>query len=339
MAGPLFINVYDFPDTWKGNLQICFLGAIYVFIVFKGCNFLSDGSELLEQTKWKSLIGPTIIPILGQVPDAAIVLFSGVGSDAQKEMSVGIGALAGSTVMLLTVPLVRAVFGGRIDLSEGKSLLDKDPDEPGTLSATGLWNIFTTGVVFNAKMIRRCGMWMAITLLPYLIIEVPALWFYSADDTVLTEQQSPYAFWAGLFGLSFFVAYLASQNSVENEQIDAETSIESIERIESIEKRGANIRLKLRHEFDQIKSRTNTQGAGDGYGSVAVPLEPSPSSTALAKIKETIKPFFEEYCSPRTGKYKGLHLLNETELRAAFQDLGIRNEAGKLDEMIEKNRS
>ena len=33
------------------------------------------------------------------------MFFSGLGPDAQSQLSVGVGALAGSTIMLLTVPL------------------------------------------------------------------------------------------------------------------------------------------------------------------------------------------------------------------------------------------
>ena len=40
----------------------------------------------------------------------AIVLFSGLGDNAQEELDVGIGALAGSTIMLLTIPYVSRIF-------------------------------------------------------------------------------------------------------------------------------------------------------------------------------------------------------------------------------------
>ena len=44
--------------------------------------------------------------MLTLTPNAgAIMLFSGLGPDAQSQLSVGVGALAGSTIMLLTVPL------------------------------------------------------------------------------------------------------------------------------------------------------------------------------------------------------------------------------------------
>jgi hypothetical protein len=46
-----------------------------------------------------------VLPLLGSVPDGAIILFSGLGDleTAQDTLSVGVGALAGSTIMLLTM--------------------------------------------------------------------------------------------------------------------------------------------------------------------------------------------------------------------------------------------
>ena len=74
---------------------------MYAYILYIGCSLISDGSELLMLTKYSKLVGSTVLPVLGAVPDGAIVLFSGVGPDAQTQLDVGIGALAGSTVMLV----------------------------------------------------------------------------------------------------------------------------------------------------------------------------------------------------------------------------------------------
>jgi len=65
------------------------------------------------------LVGSCLLPVLGAVPDGAIVLFSGMGPDAQAQLSVGVGALAGSTIMLLTVPWFLSVYAGRVDIENG----------------------------------------------------------------------------------------------------------------------------------------------------------------------------------------------------------------------------
>ena len=56
-----------------------------------------------------------ISQVLGAVPDAAIILASGLGEGAQEKLSVGMGTLAGSTVMLLTVAWSASLFVGRSD--------------------------------------------------------------------------------------------------------------------------------------------------------------------------------------------------------------------------------
>ena len=53
---------------------------------------ISDGAELLMLTPYSKLVGSCILPVLGAVPDGAIVLFSGIGSDAQTSLDVGVGA-------------------------------------------------------------------------------------------------------------------------------------------------------------------------------------------------------------------------------------------------------
>ena len=73
--------------------------------VCSASNMISDGSELLLLVPAVAgLVGSVVLPVLGAVPDGAIVLFSGLGDDAQEQLSVGVGALAGSTIMLLTIP-------------------------------------------------------------------------------------------------------------------------------------------------------------------------------------------------------------------------------------------
>ena len=94
------------PTTLEGGFgmfQIIILMAAYGYVLYCSSNLISDGSELLLLVPSLSgLVGSIVLPVLGAVPDGAIVLFSGLGPDAQDQLSVGVGALAGSTIMLLT---------------------------------------------------------------------------------------------------------------------------------------------------------------------------------------------------------------------------------------------
>ena len=99
-----------------------------------------------------------------------IVLFSGLGSNVSGKIDIGVGDLAGSTIMLLTVPWFFANLGGRVDLKangEGnytsKIKLHRKRHRCGGL--------FTTGI-HPLKSVRVGSGMIALTALPYLLIQI-----------------------------------------------------------------------------------------------------------------------------------------------------------------------
>lgn len=68
-------------------------------------NLISDGSELLLLVPaLAGVVGSVVLPVLGAVPDGAIVLFSGMGDDAQNQLTVGVGALGKLKLRLARPP-------------------------------------------------------------------------------------------------------------------------------------------------------------------------------------------------------------------------------------------
>jgi hypothetical protein len=59
--------------TVLGNL---FLVLVYGFLMFKAATYLSAGSELLLEIMGPGLVGGLLLPILGALPDALLVLGS-----------------------------------------------------------------------------------------------------------------------------------------------------------------------------------------------------------------------------------------------------------------------
>jgi hypothetical protein len=122
-----------------------------------------------------------VLPILGAVPDGAMVLFSCLGSNAAEQINVGVGALAGSTIMLITLPWFLSIMAGRVNLRNGqpnykaKNRLDVDalagpnPSVFAKISA----NLFQTGVTAK-PVIQTNGKIMMLTSMVYLIIQIPA---------------------------------------------------------------------------------------------------------------------------------------------------------------------
>jgi len=69
-----------------------------------------------------------LLPVLGAVPDAAMIVVSGAFgtvAEAQVQVAVGVGTLAGSTIMLLTVPWTASLFVAACDFDEFGEAIDK----------------------------------------------------------------------------------------------------------------------------------------------------------------------------------------------------------------------
>mmetsp|Transcript_9492 Transcript_9492/g.11878 ORF Transcript_9492/g.11878 Transcript_9492/m.11878 type:complete len:625 (+) Transcript_9492:49-1923(+) len=180
----VFIDPADVTD-----LQLLELFIAYAYLLYIGCTLISDGAELLMLTPYSKLVGAVILPILGAVPDGAIVLFSGLGPDAQTSLDVGVGALAGSTVMLITIPWCLAIYGGRVNLdNDGIPKYAVARGQQRLTPADNLWNCGVTVGDDGYFKVLKMGMWMLFTALPYLIIEISALIAENSNGGITNQQ-------------------------------------------------------------------------------------------------------------------------------------------------------
>ncbi len=106
----------------------------YALLLGKSNDLIDYGASMLLLVVDPGLICGFVIPLLEAVPGAAMVLFSGIGpaSTVQQNINVGMGSLAGSTVLLLTIPWAASVFSGRVDIA------DNGESTPGDFNAMPL---------------------------------------------------------------------------------------------------------------------------------------------------------------------------------------------------------
>jgi hypothetical protein len=213
-----FIDVSEFPQDGYGLFQLLCVGAVYAYILCVASGWISDGSELLLLIpQVAGIVGSIVLPILGAVPDGALVLFSGLGENAQDTLNVGVGALAGSTIMLLTVPWVLSIIGGRVDLIDGKLNYFARPK----LTTHPDGGLFTTGVDVN-DVVKNRSYLMLLTALPYLIIQVPGLFYTDLSTSEQAQGEHAYALLGFLVCVFFFCYYLYAEynasESVEGNQ-------------------------------------------------------------------------------------------------------------------------
>jgi len=158
------------------------------------------------------LVGSVVLPVLGAVPDGMMVLFSGLGDleEAQAQLDVGVGTLAGSTIMLLTCPWFVAVVCGRVNLKKGlpvyKRPASESPETWEKLSPPGNFNLLETGVGIGDE-VRSNAVIMIVTLIGYLLIQLPTVFHIDFEGPL-------HGIWS-LLGLIFctlaFLVYLWKQ--------------------------------------------------------------------------------------------------------------------------------
>ncbi|GLT76338.1 hypothetical protein SLA2020_480070 [Shorea laevis] len=148
--------------TALGNL---FLIIVYGYLMYLAATYLSNGSELLLQILGPGIIGGLFLPILGALPDALLILVSGLSGtteEAQSQVSVGMGLLAGSTVMLLTAIWGSCVVVGRCDLHDSVAVdgtNTKGFSLTGTGVSTDIWTCYAAWI-------------MAISVIPFIVVQL-----------------------------------------------------------------------------------------------------------------------------------------------------------------------
>ncbi|QCE10024.1 Ca2+:H+ antiporter [Vigna unguiculata] len=151
--------------TVIGNL---FLIIVYGFLMFKAATFLSGGSELLLEILGPGIVGGLFLPILGALPDAMLILVSGLSGSketAQSQVSVGMGLLAGSTVLLLTIIWGTCVIVGKCDIENSIAIDSRDTrgfSLTGSGVSTDIWTSYAARI-------------MVISVLPFLIVQLPQI--------------------------------------------------------------------------------------------------------------------------------------------------------------------
>lgn len=303
-VGPRDLDFFQSPfynPEQANNSQLAVLTVIYGVILFQSSGLIAGGSELLLLIpSVAGLVGSIVLPILGAVPDGVMTLFSGLGDPvkAQSSVGVGVGVLAGSTVMLLTFPWFLAIYAGRVPFKDGQpDYRNKDGDK----------GLFSSGVSVKGEVAKNAK-FMFVTTLVYLVIQIPATMYEVQDGALLDkkEQLSRIREFAqkehiiSLVGmvLSFcgFFMYLYICWNTDPEDKVAERIIAGINRKE------ITLAAAVLLSADEIPTPSGAE-----------PLLTKEAPPLLVKIA---KPFFGKYDTDKNGT------LSKTEFIHLLEDLG-----------------
>uniref|UniRef100_A0A7N2MBC0 Sodium/calcium exchanger membrane region domain-containing protein n=1 Tax=Quercus lobata TaxID=97700 RepID=A0A7N2MBC0_QUELO len=161
-------QTYGFLPCTTSVMGNLFLMVVYGYLMYFAAMSLTEGSEHLMEILGPGIVGGLVLPILGALPDAMLVIVSGIfgtTETAQSQISIGMGMVAGSTVLLLTIIWGSCVIAGKCDLVD--SIAQDAQDTKGfNLTESGIstdiWTSYT-------------AMMMFISVIPLLIVQIPQI--------------------------------------------------------------------------------------------------------------------------------------------------------------------
>lgn len=160
-------DTYGFMPCTASAVGNLFLMAVYGYLLFLSASMMSDGSELLLRVMGPGIIGGLFLPILGALPDSLLILVSGLSGStttAQSQVLIGMGLLAGSTVMLLTALWGACTIVGKCDLSTQNVAIDGQD--------TKRFSLFGSGITTDTATSKAAQI-MLVSLIPFIIVEIP----------------------------------------------------------------------------------------------------------------------------------------------------------------------
>mmetsp|Transcript_36465 Transcript_36465/g.59081 ORF Transcript_36465/g.59081 Transcript_36465/m.59081 type:complete len:848 (+) Transcript_36465:3-2546(+) len=298
-----------FPDAEHFTmLGLCISMGVYGWILLTAADMIGDGAESLLEAmpRHGALIGGLLVPILGAIPDGMMILLSGMGhgtkDEIQRQLNVGVGTLAGSTIMLLTVPFGIAIFVNRRPVENGRAVnMEEKPKEGGgemsftanakrfqkftmrSIFTREYWktednngNLFPIGASVEQSFPLSARIMMGSTV-TYLIVQIPA--FFASREIV--QDAAFLSFIASLVLLGMYCYHNATQQGAE-------------------ENFGENIQLRRRlRRREDLRLEQHAQ-----------------NFRAFAKIGKSIDDVFKSLTKGKQG-------LNKKDVKVAFQSLGL----------------
>ncbi|XP_030932662.1 sodium/calcium exchanger NCL-like [Quercus lobata] len=161
-------QTYGFLPCTTSVMGNLFLMVVYGYLMYFAAMSLTEGSEHLMKILGPGIVGSLVLPILGALPDAMLVIVSGIfgtTETAQSQISIGMGMVAGSTVLLLTIIWGSCVIAGKCDLVDSIAL-DAQDTKGFNLTESGISTDIWTS--YAARL-------MLISVIPLLIVQIPQI--------------------------------------------------------------------------------------------------------------------------------------------------------------------
>ncbi|KAI3457397.1 hypothetical protein Pfo_014060 [Paulownia fortunei] len=173
-------QMYGFLPCSKSIPGHVFLILVYEYLLFHGESYVASGGERIFKILGPGVFGACAFQIIGSLPEALILLASGLLNNkevAQECVLTGVGLLAGSSILLLTLVWGTCVILGSQDFP---NYLPSDPSSPSdSTKQNPLERLFLSlwpgyGVVTDSWTGYTARI-MLVSVIPFTIIQFPRL--------------------------------------------------------------------------------------------------------------------------------------------------------------------
>ena len=337
----LFVDVSNVPENGYGYFQLVTLLLIYFSLLWLGSYLIVTGTELLIFLPgMSSVVGSIILPVLGQLPMILLSVFAGFGADAQAELEVGVGALAGGIVGQVSIYGYLTILLGSVNLDPTTGMTDysKASKKRATTTYTEFWLL--SGIK-SGKYTALSTIYALVTAFPFVILLVPNIMYAEEREADLSKQERPYDIFAFVFAYLLFCMFSINQYIImtANDDLpyfDVKDQLMS----ESVRRKLVSLMSVLSKEVqdaededaenEATRNRERTQSTGEGTG-VPRPVSPAGEDSPLVtgpskpkkarmrqlkiKLQRIITPFF-------TAETVTAQMITLSDLLLLFHELG-----------------
>ncbi|XP_019451888.1 PREDICTED: uncharacterized protein LOC109353987 [Lupinus angustifolius] len=207
-------QMYGFLPCSTNILGHLFLILVYEYLLFHGESYMAAGSEKIFEILGPGIFGSSAFDLLRALPESLILLVTGLNSDkksAQEYASSGVGLLAGSSILLLTVVWGTCVIIGSQNLND-----DHNPSGSNRSKLSIKESLTGSGLTMDIDTVNMSRI-MVFSIIPLLIMQIPTLFNLSSTPRAVTLMVSLII--AVIFLISYFV-YQVFEPHIEKRRLE-----------------------------------------------------------------------------------------------------------------------
>ncbi|KAL0399440.1 UNVERIFIED_CONTAM: Sodium/calcium exchanger NCL [Sesamum radiatum] len=174
-------QMYGFLPCSKTIPGHLFLILVYEYLLFHAESYVASGGERIFKILGPGVFGASAFQVIGSLPEALILLASGLSSSdeiAQECVLTGVGLLAGSSILLLTIIWGTCIILGSQSFSSHlhSNLSDNKKYNPLERLLFSLWPghgvVTDLGTSYTSRI-------MLLSVIPLVMIQIPRIFSLS----------------------------------------------------------------------------------------------------------------------------------------------------------------